>query len=121
MRAIGGVALGLIWFLTASCSSEDDAGVADTFIAHPRLECVEGEKQETPPVEYATDQPGAATAEDALRPSLEADIAARGSGQIVRLSDVEYGVSEDGRVVQIQRANETRPDEWHVVDLYYCE
>ncbi len=36
------------------------------------------------------------------------------------LTDTEYGIAVDGRIVLILRAV-TNPDgEWHVVDSYYC-
>ena len=87
----------------------------------PQLECIEGEAEFNPPVQYDTDPPGATTAEGALRPSLEAVVGGRGDGQIVRLTKVSYGVDVGGRIVTIATAAEIRPGEWHLVDSSYCE
>lgn len=101
---------------TAPSITETASGPSNT----QQLECADGQSQFSPPVNYDTDGPGAATAEDALRPTLEVIVASRG-GQIVRVTDVEYGVSIDGRLQTLARASETRPGEWHFVDLNYCE
>ena len=114
----------LICLLSLSCSDDSIENVVDTrvqLIAVPQLECIEGEVEFSPPVEYATDFAGAATAEDALRPGLEVVAAGRGEGEIVRLSDFQYGLVVDGRIVTIEAASETRPGEWHLVDTSYCE
>jgi hypothetical protein len=114
--AFGGLAtLAAIGFLAVSCGAD---ATEDAFIAHPRLECLDGEGQNNPPSNYDTDQPGAATAEDVLRPMLDA--AAGPDQQVVKVSDAEYGLSTDGRIVDIVRASETRPGEWHFVDEYFC-
>lgn len=104
---------------TAPINTADVAVTAGPLTAHPRLECAEGETQYNPPSEYSTDQPGAVTVEDALRPVLE-NVAAALDGQVVRVSDVEYGVMVEGRIVEIAKANETRPGEWHFVDDFFC-
>jgi hypothetical protein len=106
------VAAGL---LASSCTDDTE----DAFMAHPRLQCLEGEKQLTPPAEYDTSQPGAPTAEDALRPMLEA--AAGPDRVVVRVSNEEFGLSADGRIVLIAKARQTRPGEWHFVDEFFCE
>jgi len=60
------------------------------------------------------------TADLALRAELELAIEDLGRGEVVVLSDTEYGIAVDGRVVMVRRAV-TNPDgEWHVVDSYYC-
>ena len=101
--------------LASSCA---DAG-EDSFIAHPRLQCLDGEKQLTPPAEYDTSQPGAPPSEDALRPIFE--VAAGPDRVVVRVSSDEFGLSAGGRIVLIAKASETRPGEWHFVDEFFCE
>ncbi len=107
--------IAVIGFLAASCTANT---TEDAFIAHPRLECLDGETQLTPPSNYDTTQQGAPTAEDALRPILKS--AAGPNRQVVRVSDAEYGLSTDDRIVLIAKANETRPGEWHFVDEFFC-
>ena len=107
--------LAAIGLLAVSCGAD---ATEDAFVAHPQLECLDGETQLTPPSNYDTTQQGAPTAEDALRPILEA--AAGPDQQVVQVSDAEYGLSTDGRLVDIVRASETRPGEWHFVDEYFC-
>ena len=114
----------MICLLSLSCgddATEDVVSTRTELGAVSQLECIEGETEFNPPVQYDTDPPGASTAEEALRPSLEAVVGSRGDGQIVRLTDVSYGVVVGGRVVTIETAAETRPDEWHLVDHSYCE
>ena len=108
----------LICLVIGACGSgKEDA--ADASAAPPGLQCVEGETEFDPPANYDTSSPGAATAADALRPTLEAAIASRG-GEIIQLVEFTYAVSEDGRIVLISTANQTRPNEWHLVGLSFC-
>jgi hypothetical protein len=58
------------------------------------------------------------TAGDALRPILEA--AAGPEQRIVQVSDDEFGLATDGRIILITRARQTRPGEWHFVDEFFC-
>jgi hypothetical protein len=116
MRAFGVAAVVVAAGLLASACTDD---AEDAFIAHPRLQCLEGEKQLTPPSDYDTSQPGAPTADDALRPMLEA--AARPDRVVVRVSNEEFGLSADGRIVMIVKASQSRPGEWHFVAEFFCE
>lgn len=110
----------LTCLVVGSCASEQQEA-AEASVAPLGLQCVEGETEHSPPVSYDTSSPGAATAADALRLTLEGVIASRGGGEIVQLSEFMYAVSEDGRVVHTSTASETRPNEWHLVDISYCE
>jgi len=120
---VTGAAVSVVTCLSWSCGASVKQEVVDTgplLIEEPQLECIEGENEFNPPVAYDTDPPGAATAEEALRPSLEAAAASR-KGEIDRLSADQYGVVVDGRIVTIAKAAEIRPGEWHLVDHSYCE
>ena len=108
----------LICLVFGACGSDKEQA-AEASASPSGLQCVDGETEFDPPVSYDTSSPGAATAVDALRPTLEAAIASRG-GEIVQLAEFSYAVSEDGRVVLISTANETRPNEWHLVGLSFC-
>ena len=110
----------LICLVVGSCASEKQEE-AEAAVAPPGLQCVGAETEHSPPVNYDTSSSGAATAADALRLNLEAVIASRGAGEIVQLSEFMYAVGEDGRVVHTSTASETRPNEWHLVDISYCE
>lgn len=103
--------------LTVAACGDDGASAPP---AHPSLECLADEKDFNPPVDIDISGPGAATADSALRADLERSIEDLGAGDVVVLSDTEYGIAVDGRVVLILRAV-TNPDgDWHVVDSYYC-
>lgn len=55
-----------------------------------------------------------------LRADLKGAIDDLGTGEVVVLSDTEYGIAVGGSVVSIRRAV-TNPDvDWHLVDFYYC-
>jgi hypothetical protein len=113
MRANGPAVALLVVLIASACSTNEDA-----FVAHPRLQCLDGEKQFTPPANFDISQPGAPTAGDALRPILEA--AAGPEQRIVQVSDDEFGLATDGRIILITRARQTRPGEWHFVDEFFC-
>lgn len=100
----------------AACGSDGVAAPP----AHPSLGCVGDETGFNPPVDLDISGPGAATADIALRADLERAIETLGTGDVVVLTDTEYGIAVDGRFVMVLRAV-TNPDgEWHVVDSYYC-
>ena len=112
----GGSFVAILALTVAACG--DDGAAAPP--AHPRLECVGDEKDFSPPVDIDISGPGAATADSALRAALERSIEDLGTGDVVVLSDTEYGIAVDGRVVMVSRAI-TNPDgDWHVVDFYNC-
>lgn len=105
--------------LTSAVAACGDDGAAAP-PAHTRLECVGEEKDFNPPDSLDISGPGAATADSALRATLESVVEGLGAGEIVVLSDTEYGVAVDGRIVFIQRAV-TNPDgEWHATDSLFC-
>jgi len=110
----------LICLVVGACGSDTEEATTEASAATLGLQCVDGETVFDPPVSYDTSSPGAATAADALRPTLEAAIASRGGGDIVQLSEFSYAVREGGRVVLISTASETRPNEWHLVGLSFC-
>lgn len=109
-------ALAVIVALFSGCSSVDKGFVADA-----RLGCTGNETQHEPPANHDTDAPGMPSAEAALRPTLDANIEARGQGEIVELSELDDAVRVDSRVVYIATAAESRPGEWHLVNISYCE
>lgn len=111
-----GFLLAILALLVVACGDGGAAGPP----AHPRLECGGAEKSFNPPADPIISGPGAATADSALRADLERAIEDLGTGHVVVLSDTEYGIAVDGRVVSIRRAV-TNPDgDWHVGDFYYC-
>jgi len=88
--------------------------------AHPRLECVGDENDFNPPDSLDISGAGAATADSALHARLEFVVEELGTGEVVVLSDTEYGVAVDGRIVFIQRAVTNRDGDWHATDSFYC-
>ena len=111
-----GFFLAILALTVAACGSDEAAAPP----AHPSLECVGDEKGFHPPADIDISGPGASTADSALRADLERAIEDLGTGDIVVLSDTEYGLAVDERVVAVRRAI-TNPDgDWHVVDFYYC-
>lgn len=114
---IRSVVAALLAMALVSCSVDDEEPPA----AHPDLECEEGEQSFTPPSEIDVSGPGAATADEALRQNLGRVIAALGQGEIVSLSEVEYAIVLNGRIVSISRAAQNADGDWHVIDMYYCE
>lgn len=105
-------------FMSAVAACGDDGTAAPP--AHPRLECVGEENDFNPPDSLDISGPGGATADSALRTRLESVIEGLGAGEIVALSDTEYGVAVDGRIVFIQRAVTNRDGDWHATDSFYC-
>ena len=101
----------------ATACSDDRSG----FVADPRLDCIDGEAQVDLPPAVDTDAVGAPTALDAIQPFLESGIGVAGPGLIWGLSGSEYSVRVDDRLVLIATANETRPGEWHLASVAYCE
>lgn len=88
--------------------------------AHPRLECVGNEEDFNPPDSIDISGPGAASADSVLRARLDDVVKGLGTGEVVVLSDAEYGMAVDGRIVFIQRAV-TNPDgDWHATDSFFC-
>lgn len=105
--------------LTSAVAACGDDGVAAP-PAHPRLECVGDEEDFNPPDSLDISGPGAATADSALRARLESVVEGLGAGEMVVLSDTEYGVAVDGRIVFIQRAVTNRDGDWHATDSFFC-
>ncbi len=108
------VAIGAL--LLAACTDDQEAAPP----AQPDLQCVGDEKEFNPPDQLDISGPGAATADAALRARLERKIATFGTGNVVALSNTEYGLEVDGRLVAIHRAVTNDDGDWHVVDDYYC-
>lgn len=111
-----GLLAAILMSAVAACG--DDGTAAPP--ADPRLECVGDEADFNPPDSLDISGPGAATADSALRARLAAVIEELGTGEIVLLSDTEYGVAVDGRIVFIQRAVTNRDGDWHATDSLYC-
>lgn len=120
MNAQAGLATLLLTIV--SCGDDDpDPTAAHPTAAHPALECRDDERSLTPPSELDISGPGAATAGDALRDGVRSVVAATG-GEVLTLSDLEYAVVVDGRVVHVSRAAQYQPTgDWHVIDTFYCE
>lgn len=111
-----GLLLAILTPTVAACSSDEVAARP----AHPSLQCVGDEKGFHPPADIDISGPGAATADAALRADLAGVVEELGRGDVVVLSDSEYALAVDGRIVAVRRAI-TNPDGgWHVVDFYYC-
>lgn len=111
-----GVLTAVFALTIAACGDDGVAGPP----AHLRLECVGKEIGFNPPVEIDISAPGAASADSALREELEEATENLGEGEVVVLSDTEYGLVVDGRVVVVNRAATNADGDWHVVDWFYC-
>lgn len=111
-----GILLAILALTVSACSDDETAAPP----AHTSLECVGDEMDFHPPANIDISGPGAATADSALRAVLARPLENLGTGEVVELSDTDYGIAVDGRVVMIRQAI-TNPDgDWHVVDSYYC-
>jgi len=112
---IRSVVVAVLALAAVSCTVDSEEPPA----AHPDLECKDGEQSFTPPAEIDISGPGATTADEALRQNLDRVIAAIGQGEIVSLSEVEYAIVLDSRIVSISRAGQNADGEWHVIARWH--
>ena len=105
------IALGV----AAGCSDDQETAPP----SHPSLECGGDEKDFHPPADIDISGPGALTADAASRAGLDRVIEDLDDGDVVVLSETEYAIAVDGRVVTVQRATTNSDGGWHVVDFYY--